>query len=172
MATINLLLIVCLLMLAVRCSETEEQKFIGNPTKHGDDSCPVRFVEFEKFLSQVEYARYEDYKCSAVRDEEAFTEMKIHILEMYEGIRKARDVTSFLLDDEYGDCLLIEEQPTVHHLGIKKMQSRPRIQRTPRKATVLLLETPHTRIRLLSLACVTGSATGYTPRKEESQWRD
>jgi len=119
------LLFVGLLVLAVQCSQTEEQKYLENPSKHYDGSYPHHFITFKRFLDQVKHARYKDYKCSAVRDEEAFTEMKNHILKMYEGVRKVGDVTSFLLDGEYGDCLLIEEQPTVYHLGIKKIAKPP-----------------------------------------------
>jgi hypothetical protein len=53
-----------------------------------------------------------------VRDEEAFIEMKEHILDMDGGIG---EVTLFVLGNTYGDCIAIEEQPTVYKLRIREI---------------------------------------------------
>jgi hypothetical protein len=80
------------------------------------------FIPFDRFISQVRTAKYDDYKCNPVQDEDAFEEMKAHILKMYSGVTKA---SSFIQEDEYVDCIAIMEQPTVHLLGITEIPQPP-----------------------------------------------
>ncbi|KAF2811579.1 uncharacterized protein BDZ99DRAFT_384754 [Mytilinidion resinicola] len=87
-----------------------------------EDHYPGSFIPFDRFLKQVRLAKYEDYKHTKVRNQQAFNEMKAHILKMYEGVTKA---TSFVLQDEHADCIAIHEQPTVYHLGIKDIPPPP-----------------------------------------------
>jgi hypothetical protein len=83
------------------------------------------FVPFERFLEQVKSAKFEDYAHALnakVESREAFEDMKTHILRMYEGVGK---VTSFVLGEEYGDCITIGEQPTLRELGTRKIEKPP-----------------------------------------------
>jgi hypothetical protein len=41
------------------------------------------FIPFKKFIKQVQDAEYDDYKYTNVESEEAFEEMRKHILYMY-----------------------------------------------------------------------------------------
>ena len=44
---------------------------------------------------------------------------------MYDGVC-AEKVTTFILDQEYGDCIAIEEQPTARQLGTRKIEKPPK----------------------------------------------
>ena len=50
--------------------------------------------------------------------------MRAHILGMYRGVT-VKNVTSFLFEQQYGDCIAIKEQPTVFKLGIKEIAVPP-----------------------------------------------
>ncbi len=84
-----------------------------------------RFVPFAEFLNIVRSARFEDYKGrSGIRVEspQAFEDMRTHILYMYEGVKQ---VSSFIHDGAYADCIAMESQPSVRHLGIRKIAEPP-----------------------------------------------
>jgi len=121
MSSFKLFAVVGLLVLAAQSSLIEQQQVLSSPDKHHDD-CHGHFIPFKKFLTQVASAQYNDYKRNGVRDEEAFNEMKNHILTMYGGVT---NVTSFVLDGDYADCIAIKEQPTVHQLGIQEIAQPP-----------------------------------------------
>lgn len=90
-----------------------------------NDAYDEQFIPFDKFLYQVQHATYEDYSDTNVRDKESFYEMKGHILKMYEGVRKPNEITSFVLDDEYGDCIPILEQPGMYHQDVHQIPQPP-----------------------------------------------
>lgn len=91
----------------------------------GDGDCAT-FVSFKKFMQQVKHARFEDYKGGKLQCEMDFEDMKTHIQRMYDGVT---DVTSFIRDNEYVDCISVYEQPTVRELGIHTI-ARPPINST------------------------------------------
>ncbi|KAL9614174.1 MAG: hypothetical protein Q9167_001326 [Letrouitia subvulpina] len=85
------------------------------------------FVPFKEHLERVRNARYSDYANGLVANEEEFKVMQQHILYMYEGVQSPADVTSFLLDGGYGDCIAIKEQPTYFHLGLDGVADPPKL---------------------------------------------
>jgi hypothetical protein len=114
-------LLVGLLTLATPCLQTlQVQNPIGTLHYQGDDDS---FIPFKDFLKQVERAKYEDYKYSNVRCREDFEDMRKHILRMYKGVGH---VTSYVLDNDYGDCIAIKEQPTFRLLHLKKIAEPPK----------------------------------------------
>jgi hypothetical protein len=119
MAPSNSFLLVSLVVLAAQCFRIDVQKYLANPVRYDDDG---DFIPFQAFLSQVRSATYQDYSHGVVRNEGAFTEMKEHILNMYAGVG---EVTSFVFESSYGDCIAIEEQPTVHQLGLHEIAQPP-----------------------------------------------
>ena len=128
MAPSKLLLLVGLAVLAAQCFQIDVQNYLANPVKYDDDG---NFIPFQAFLSQVRSATYQDYSHGAVRDEEAFREMKEHILNMYAGVG---EVTSFVSENAYADCIAIEEQPTVHQLGLCEIAKPPANSQHDKKA--------------------------------------
>src|SRR6267378_2807825 len=116
----RLILLAALFALAVPSWGTGQQ-YNDKPEQRGYDS----FVPFERFLEQVKGAKFEEYaraRNAKVESREAFEDMKAHILRMYDGVGKA---TSFVLGEEYGDCIAIEAQPTLRELGIRKIEKPP-----------------------------------------------
>src|SRR5438309_61227 len=81
---------------------------------------PKTFVSFSSFLKNTANAHYHDYTSqnsgTAVQSEQAFTQMRSYILDMYAGVKQ---VSSYVLDGQlYFDCITVSSQPTVHHLNI------------------------------------------------------
>jgi hypothetical protein len=84
-----------------------------------------RFVSFDEFLANVKSARFEQYanrRDSRVKDAESFEEMRRHVLYMYDGVKQ---VSSFRSEDAYADCITIESQPSIRHLGIREIARAP-----------------------------------------------
>ena len=82
-----------------------------------------RQISFNDALEKVRTARFSDYQGRigvAVESERAFEEMRNYILDMYDGVEQ---VSSFIQDDSYVDCITVESQPSVRHLGIKECPS-------------------------------------------------
>jgi hypothetical protein len=76
----------------------------------GDDS---EFISLEEYLGTVPAAEFNEYvelEDAQVEDSEAFEAMKRHILVMYGDVGSAH---SFVSDDQYFDCIRIEEQSSV-----------------------------------------------------------
>src|ERR1700726_1175993 len=72
------------------------------------------FVPLAEFLPGVAAARFEGFPRgpeTRVRTAEAFAEMRLHILSLYEGVGLDGG-HSFLLDGQHFDCLPIEQQPS------------------------------------------------------------
>jgi hypothetical protein len=91
----------------------------------GQPARPAGFVGFQEFLGGVAVADANIYltaPASRVRTSADFEEMRRHILTMYEGVSP---VHSFMLDEQYFDCIPIEQQPCVHRLGIKPELTAP-----------------------------------------------
>ena len=78
------------------------------------------FVSFDAFLSQVSGARYQSYAAlgltGAVHSEQAFEQMRSHIIGLYQGVEVRH---SYVSQGSYFDCVAVETQPTVRALGIK-----------------------------------------------------
>jgi neprosin-like protein len=76
------------------------------------------FITFDQFLSGIKAAKFADYARlpgAQVKDEQAFEEMRAHILRMYDGVKQ---VSSFVLDGQYADCITIDSQPSVRQRGL------------------------------------------------------
>ena len=85
------------------------------------------FVSFSQFLTNVANARYSDYAGRApasVQNEQAFGAMRSYILDTYAGVKQ---VSSFVLDGQYFDCITINSQSSVHHLNIKQIAQPPKV---------------------------------------------
>lgn len=83
------------------------------------------FVSFDQFLRGVRSMRISDFAARAgtrVEDANAFEDMRAHILYMYDGVKQ---VSSFTRDGSYVDCIEIESQPSVRHLGLKELARPP-----------------------------------------------
>jgi hypothetical protein len=88
----------------------------GTPPPTGD------FIPFADFFRQVDAARFEDYEGKedvVVRDAAAFDEMRQHILRMYDGVEQ---VSSFVLDGQYVDCITIDSQPSVRLQNLERAE--------------------------------------------------
>lgn len=88
-------------------------------------SGPATFVSFDEFVKGVSAASFESYalrKDAGVKRVENFDEMRRHILSMYEGVTVAH---SFIVDEQYFDCIPIEQQPSVRSLGLKQVVVAP-----------------------------------------------
>jgi hypothetical protein len=84
-------------------------------TPDGDAS---KFISLEEHIGIVQVAEFDKYvelENAQVEDSEAFDAMKRHILVMYEDVESPH---SFVSDDQYFDCIRIEDQPSVRLLGI------------------------------------------------------
>ena len=82
------------------------------------------FIPFQDFLGHVEHASYENFSSNAVTHSGAFEEMRSHIKYMYAGVT-AENVTSFWVGGLHVDCIAIQEQPTVFHFGIERIEKPP-----------------------------------------------
>jgi hypothetical protein len=85
----------------------------------------AELVPFDEFLRGTAAARFEDYaprKDLAVKRSEDFEAMRQHVLSLYEGVTVAH---SFLMDEQYFDCVPIDQQPSVRQLGLKHAQVTP-----------------------------------------------
>lgn len=100
-----------------------------NPS--GDDKT---FIPFAEFVEQVQRAEYEDYKYSKVENEEAFEEMRKHILYMYDCVDTSATVTSFVQEQGYADCIKVTEQPSYCHFGLKEVPKPPLNSSHPTKS--------------------------------------
>ena len=103
MITNKLFSLVGLLALAVPCFGTAlwvVKKWQGNNN--------ISFIPFPKLLAQVKNATFKDYADTDVGSGDAFLGMKMHILDMYDGVT-VENITTFVLEQEYGDCIAIKE---------------------------------------------------------------
>jgi hypothetical protein len=95
----------------------------SEPTQEPTEEVPTdeptgAFIPFDEFLQGVRDASFEDYSQrdgAQVRDEDAFEEMRNHILSMYDGVEQ---VSTFMVDDQYFDCITIDSQPSVRLLDL------------------------------------------------------
>ena len=83
------------------------------------------FISFSRFLNQASAATYKDYANTAIRDADAFAELKAHIKEMYGGVLDPSSIASYILDGEYVDCIPFVQQPTIHVLKLTPAQLLP-----------------------------------------------
>src|SRR4051794_15507655 len=84
-----------------------------------------RFISFPEFIQGGRLATSSQYVGRApakVGNAAAFTEMRQHVLRMYDGVHVHH---SYVLDSEYFDCVPIMEQPSVRLLGLKKVNTAP-----------------------------------------------
>jgi hypothetical protein len=94
--------------------------YLPERSETGDKS----FVPFQEFLKQAKSASYSQYMDANVSSQADFTDMQKHISRMYDGVT-ATKVTSFLLGNEYGDCIYIKEQPSFRHLKLSGISDPP-----------------------------------------------
>lgn len=120
MLSLDSLLLLCLLTTKTHCFADKKQEILKSQVQ-----CDNDFVPFEEVLVQTDASTYEEYEGNGALNNASFTEMKTHILSMYSGISDPAAVTSFVLDSQYGDCVLINKQPTVHLLGLKEIPRPP-----------------------------------------------
>ncbi len=97
---------------------TVESPTAGPPTPTGTTS----YMPFDKFLAGVEEASYETYSDqpdSRVVDAQSFEAMRAHILRMYDG---AETRSSFVVEGQTFDCIIVDTQPTVRLLGLDTVE--------------------------------------------------
>jgi hypothetical protein len=85
-----------------------------------------QFVPFAEFLKRVRTATFADYakrEGSRVRDSAAFEEMRRHILTMYDGVKQ---VSTFVVGDDYFDCITVETQPSLRLRGLREPAPAPK----------------------------------------------
>jgi hypothetical protein len=85
------------------------------------------FITLQDSLERTRNAHFLDYSGRlgvAVKSDKVFEDMRKYILDMYEGVK---DVSSFVQDNSYVDCITIESQPSVRHLGIKEIAKPPTV---------------------------------------------
>ena len=89
-------------------------------------SAADRFVPFGEFLQTLTAAPAEQYLAGAAANGVASTgaveEMRSHILSLYRGVTVRH---SFVLDDQYFDCVPILQQPSARALGLMKVPALP-----------------------------------------------
>ncbi len=128
---LRVVFIVCLLWLAVACTPTPTPVPPTNtPTPPTDTPTPPTdtpggFISFDDFLQSVRDATFDEYAQrdgAAVRDADAFEEMRQHILTMYDGVVQ---VSSFVYEDQYVDCITIESQPSVRLQDLEVTRDAP-----------------------------------------------
>ena len=76
------------------------------------------------------HAQIKAARTSAVENEDAFEEMKQHILELYRGVEAQH---SFLVEDggQVVDCIPIEQQPAIRRFGGPVLKPRPLPEGSP-----------------------------------------
>lgn len=89
------------------------------PKDHGEGG----FIKFQDFISGVTDATYDKWAHTAVQNSTAFQEMRSHILNMYDGIGEVTH--SFVYDNEYGDCVDVNKQPSLRLQGIDHIAPTP-----------------------------------------------
>lgn len=83
------------------------------------------FVSFSTFIRSVVNARYQDYVSengAAVNNVQAFAEMRSYVLTMYSGVQQ---VSSYVMDGQYFDCITVNSQPSVRYLKIHSIAKPP-----------------------------------------------
>jgi hypothetical protein len=76
------------------------------------------FIPFDEFLQGVRDATFEEYAAregAQVLNSEEFEAMREHILTLYEGVEV---VSTFVIDEQYFDCVTIDSQPSVRLLDL------------------------------------------------------
>ena len=91
--------------------------------------CPKfkTFVPFKDFLQSVHGADPAAHLSSPsvhVRDNQAFEEMRQHLLTMYRDVAVSH---SFVLNSQHFDCVLVEQQPSVRLLGLPSTANPPEL---------------------------------------------
>jgi hypothetical protein len=125
MHTANFILLLQCLLAIVPASSQNQFPVAIDWTGEEDDS----FIPFKKFIDQVGKAEYQHYAAREVETDEAFREMKEHVLYMYSCVES--QVTSFVLDTGHVDCIKITEQPSYCHAGMKEIAKPPPIADPP-----------------------------------------
>jgi hypothetical protein len=86
---------------------------------------PSAFISLPQFLTAVRTAHDYDYVGSsrfAVESEMEFEVMRQHLLSQYDGVTATH---SFLIDNQYVDCIPVMQQPSVRHLGLAAIATPP-----------------------------------------------
>jgi hypothetical protein len=109
--------LLCLLLSGWGCAAVE-----GVPA-----STPTRgvFIPFDDFLQRVERATFDEYgrlPGAQVQDAQAFAEMRAYVQRMYAGVKQ---ISSFVSEGQYVDCITIASQPSVRQLGLTRIEQAP-----------------------------------------------
>jgi Neprosin len=86
---------------------------------------PGAFVPFDVFLARVANATFDEYARvpgAQVQEPQAFEAMRTYIQQMYTGVQQ---VSSFVLEGAYVDCITIASQPSVRQLGLTTIENSP-----------------------------------------------
>jgi hypothetical protein len=87
---------------------------------------PKTFVAFSEFLAGVSSSTYRDFLLQnngpVAQSQPAFAEMRAYILNMYAGVRQ---VSSYVMDNQYFDCITIQSQPTMNRLHLTRAEQPP-----------------------------------------------
>jgi len=114
----------CLLILLITACSNASISVTQNATATPTSGVST-FVSFADFLAQVKAAKFSDYAKlpdAKVRDEDAFKTMQSYILQMYDGVQQ---VSSFIADEHYVDCITEQSQPSVRRLKIQQIATPP-----------------------------------------------
>jgi len=125
-----LVFILFVFFLLSACTPTTETPAPPTDTATAPTDTPVApdggtFVSFDEFLQNVRDASFEDYAAredAQVRDDDSFEEMRNHILNMYDGVEY---VSTFVVDNQYFDCITIESQPSARLQDIEILNEAP-----------------------------------------------
>jgi hypothetical protein len=77
------------------------------------------------FLQRVEHATFDEsarLPGAHVQDAQAFAEMRAYVQRMYAGVQQ---VSSFVSEGQYVDCITIASQPSVRQLGLTRIARAP-----------------------------------------------
>jgi len=134
MMRLRLLFLVALLGLIVACTPTTptptpvpptDTPLPATDTPTPPTETPSDFISFGDFLQSVRDASFDDYAGrddAAVRDADAFEEMRQHILTMYDGVEQ---VSTFVVDGQYFDCITVESQPSLRLQDLQVIRDAP-----------------------------------------------
>lgn len=116
----QLMVIVIILVLVTlsACGSSEQSSSTATPSG-------THFITFREFLASLDTAKFDDYAKlpgAKVRDAQAFEEMRAYIKNLYKGVKQ---VSSFISDGQYVDCITIQSQPSVLQLGIQTIAKPP-----------------------------------------------
>lgn len=96
-----------------------------------DAASQPKFVPFTEFVQSIGSTQASDVMAAPaakVADNAAVAQMQQHLLSLYKGVNVTH---SFVLGSQTVDCVPVNEQPTVHGMGLKTIATAPGIPTAP-----------------------------------------